>query len=490
MPLTSIRWKRAALVGCVVFMIQVGFLLLATYVLHSYGATLRGLVENQDAIEFIDLAVSLHETGSFTFPPDYYPDGVQRPETFRTPGYPLLVAGIFGIFGNPGTSDDSRASFYILLIFLCAVSSAAAGALYGVARMLEMPEGASSAAGILFGASPAVIFLPTSGMGSDTVFVFLFILSLFFLLKLEEGRFPLYAALIGATMGYATLVRPAALYISIALFLMLPLFTQRSWRPLPRPAILAVLIASLVFGASISPWIIRNYSVAGHASLSSIPAYNFANYNIPRFLAAKEGANEHEEQAKIQASVGNPPDKRYRSFEYTDELTAINSAFLRDNLVPYTVFHAYASVPFFLGSGVNVAYAVIAIETKWQFRAPFFPHIDDNLSKLAYGGSFSGVVRNLLTYWPATFERIVWAALFVLMLASPFAATSVRQRKFFVFGILMTGFIVVLSSPVVQPRYRVPVEPFVWIAAVCSVPALLRTLTSFRRRNPYTPGNG
>lgn len=451
-----------------VFIFQIGFLVGCAKLLNLYDGSLWKQVQQQDSAEYYTLAQSLLADGRF------YLDGFPVPETFRTIGYPAIVAGIFAVTGGSGyapgrvppTPGDS---FYIVLGFIALVAAATSALVYGIATELRLPRGYAIAAGFLFGVSPAVLFLPVSGMGSDMVFAFLLALALYLVLHFPATRQPfILAASIGFVMGLGTLTRPVGQYFSLLLILAIPFMVAPRWFP-SKHSLLISAVAFLTFLATVAPWLIRNYHVAGHAAISSIPPYSFAHYNIPQFLAHYKGTSEGAELKVIDDSLGNPPDKINRSFAFTDEYSEINKAFVREYYFPYAIFHAFKMLPFFLGSGIDVSYAVLAIETKWQLHVPFLPHVDENLSNLVYSGDYVGILKNLLKYWPATLERLVWAALFLGVLLAPFLARDTFRRKFFIFSILTIGLAAFLASPVAQPRYRVPVEPLIWTAGLFSL---------------------
>lgn len=457
--------RTVTIICGVVFAAQVVFLVGVALLIHPYNGTIWLLVTKQDAAEYYSLAQSLLADGQFllhSFP---------VPEQFRTIGYPAVIAAVFALTGGseyvPGiVLPQIGDSFYISLGFLCLLGAATSAVTYALALSLGLERRFAIAAGILFGLSPAVIFLPVSGMGSDMVFVFLFMTALYLVSQLPAKRPLLYAAAIGAIMGYATLTRPVGQYFALLIILAIPFFVDARWFPRSRRAYLLGGVAFVAFCIVITPWLIRNHRVAGHFAISSIPPYSFYNYNIPQFLAFHRRTSEVDEQKQLEAQLGNPSSITYRSFAYADRINEYNAQFIKEYFFPYAIFHGIKTIPFFLGSGIDVSYAVIAIETKWQLNIPFLPHVDENLSRLVYSGDYLGVIKNLLRYWPATLERLVWACLFFLTLLSPLLARDMRSRKFFILGILFIGMTAVMASPVVQPRYRIPVEPIIWISAL------------------------
>ena len=464
-----------------VFCLHLAFLFGCAKLLHFYDATLWEQVQKQDSSEYYSLAQSLLADGRF------YLDGIRIPETFRTIGYPAIIAGVFAVTGGsdfvPGKAAPQWGdSFYIVLGFLALLAGATSALVVGIGEKLLIPHPFALAGGMLFGISPAVLFLPVSGMGSDMVFAFLFTLCLYLLLNLLDSPRPwIYALIIGVLMGIGTLSRPVGQFFSLVTIIAVPFMAGQNWIP-RRREILIGMIALLSFLVTISPWLLRNYQVAGHLSISSIPVYSFAHYNIPAFLAHHHGTPEGEELKKISNMVGNPPDKLNRSFAFTNAYEEINADFLREYFAPYLAFHIFKTLPFFLGSGLDVSYAVLAIETQWRLHIPFLPHVDENLSDLVYERDFGGVLKNLMTYWPATLERIMWLMLFSGTLAAPFLTKNTLHRKYYIFGIAVIGMAGLLSSPVAQPRYRIPVEPIAWVSGIF----VLTVAISFAQRKLFS----
>lgn len=454
--------RELIIVLSVVACIHAVFLFGTSIILNEFGGSIHSTVTQQDAAEFFSLGQSLIGDGNF------FVHGIRIPETFRTIGYPAVIAGIFSLTGGstyvPQLAPPSWGdAFYVTIGFLSLLGVATSGLILGIAQRIGVPNRLALAAGIVSGMSPAALLLPLTGMGSDAIFVFLIAVSLYLVLLFPTTDSPgRIAASIGALLGAATLTRPVGQYFAILFILGLPLFYTLRTHVRFRDSL---VYSGIVFGSFlviISPWIVRNYYVAGQASISSISVYSFANYNIPLFMSFHKGIPMDESQKKILDSIGNPPDRIYRSFAYTDALREINASFVAEYWRPYALFHVIKAIPFFLGSGVDVVYATIGTETQWRFRVPFLPHTDDNLSTLVYRGEWSEAAQTLVRFWPATIERLSWATLFGLVLVSPFLAATPLARRFGIFAIVVIGTAAFLASPVAQPRYRIPIEPFVW----------------------------
>lgn len=219
-----------------------------------------------------------------------------------------------------------------------------------------------------------------------------------------------------------------------------------------------------------------------HFSLTSQFAFNPFYYNLPIFYAWQNGTGEDAERIKLMDEVGTRDVYALvNGFTYSDELSLRAKTFLKDNLVPYGFFHLYKTIPFFVGSGVNVIYATITNEIPRMPDVPFFPRATQNTATLFYGGEFGAVTKNILYYWPSTLERLLWLVVFVLAFAAPFV-TKGRTQRFVILGAALTIVIALLASPIAQPRYRLPAEPFIWLSAAFTCAILVPSLGAFLRK--------
>jgi 4-amino-4-deoxy-L-arabinose transferase-like glycosyltransferase len=473
----------------VVFVLQLAFLAGSAVLLAHYGESLYQLASGQDS-EYIPLAHTMLEKGTFELPPRYFPTSLPVPESFRTPGYPAFVALVFSLSGGssfvPGIDPPQWGDgFYILLVALCALSAITSGLIYLIARRLALSPLFALSAGVLFGMSPAVIFLPVTALGSDVLYVFFLAAALLFLITLREARHPWWSAsALGLLLGLGTLTKPVGLYLSLIILVSLPFFAMHAWPRTRRPFLL-LAVSLAVFAATLLPWYIRNAYVFGHFGLSSVPAHTIAHLHIPMFLSWYQGADENTEEAKLMAAVGGGDPYALRSFLYTDKFKEIELGFFHTYLFPYALFHTLKMGTFFLASGMNVQYVVFNIESGGGFNLPFFPTTEHNLASLLYSGNFIAALQNLAQFWPATIERLVWFILFALAFAAPFLTTG-HARKFAILGVVFTITLAALASPIAQPRYRIPAEPFIWISAAL---ALSSIISSARRSGMGTGTN-
>ncbi len=414
--------------------------------LASHGGSMANVINHQDEQEYVSIAHSMIALGEFRI------NGGVETETFRTIGYPAFAAFILLL---------TAGSFWAIYMSHTLITGLTAAITTWVAELIGLSRRTSIVAGILFGLSSGPFLLTTSGMGSDKIFPLLYALSAALLLTFTATNRLKRAALMGAIMGIATLVRPIGILASLPLFTAILFVPPLTVFPTIPERVRATTIALLVFIAVMVPWHYRNYELAGRFSLSSLPVYNFVYYNIPLYLAGWEGKNEIAERDRIIAELGNPNLMTLRGYFYHDELAVMQKEFIKEKVVPYTLFHVYKMIPFFLGSGFNVAHAILAVEAP-SMRSSLFPTEQENLTSAILRGDYAVVWRNITAYPVVTLERLSWLIIFGLAFLSPLFAPAGPLRRFLVLASLFILSMAFLSSPVIQPRYRVPIEPLLW----------------------------
>ncbi len=450
--------------GALVSILHGAIFLGVAVLVSQHGGSMAHIVDTQDQGEFVTLGYELVATGRFFYLYD-------TPETFRTIAYPAVMAGTFLLSGGWFWAP------YILHAIFHGITAAATAWLahaIGLARRWALATGA------LFGISSGTILLTVSGMGSDIMYTSLYIVAACMLWKYAETRLVRYALFVGVLAGVATLTRPIGILGTMPLIAGILFLTSGSIRERLRHSWRPTALAILAFVLVVSPWMARNERVAGHFSLSSLPVYNFVYYNVPMYLSFANQSVEEDERNAILARLGNPNLYTLRGYTYSDELSNEQISFLREHGFGYLAFHIYKMIPFFLGSSLNVAHVVVSTEAPALF-IPLFPKVQENLTSKALAGDWRGVLANLQRYWIVTLERLVWAGIFALAFLSPFFARG-QTRLFLIFACIIILANAFLTSPVFQPRFRVPAEPFIWIPAIYTAHALFAWLKARSRK--------
>lgn len=171
------------------------------------------------------------------------------PTTYRGPGYPYPLAGLYELFG-----DDFRQPTAFLQSILAALTVALVfyiGKRFARARVGYL-------AALLAAVHPLLIWY-TPRFRYEPLFTFLFMLAVFFALRVKDNRQPRDAAFMGVFFGLSALVNQISLPLVLGLFLVLLVLQFKEWKALLLPMGVAVGTAILV----ILPWMIRNYNESG-----------------------------------------------------------------------------------------------------------------------------------------------------------------------------------------------------------------------------------
>lgn len=179
-----------------------------------------------------------------------------QPNAYVTPGYPLFLTAIFALGGSPFTVQLIQAVLGALTLLPLAL----------LARDLVDDRAAIITAGLL-ALYPAWLRAPAYLL-TEVLFAFTFSLYLWLQWRAMARPSGRWAALAGASLGLAVLVRPvlAPLLPLPWLYLMLQERSLRLWRP--------ALWAAGGFLLVMAPWWIRNWLTLGQLILSATQTGN------------------------------------------------------------------------------------------------------------------------------------------------------------------------------------------------------------------------
>ncbi|HYM77698.1 MAG TPA: glycosyltransferase family 39 protein [Candidatus Dormibacteraeota bacterium] len=180
-------------------------------------------------------------------------DGMTGPTAWEPPLYPYLIGGVFKVFGI-----YTHASAWVLLSINSLFATLTCIPIFLIAQR-TFGEGVAKWSAYAWGLNPYVWYWSIHWIW-DTTFT-PFILACIFLLALKLQDWPGWQgwALFGALYGIGALANPTML--AFLPFCGLWIWRQRYRRGLP--SLGGVVMASVVFWAALSPWLVRNYEVFG-----------------------------------------------------------------------------------------------------------------------------------------------------------------------------------------------------------------------------------
>lgn len=370
-----------------------------------------------------------------------------HPEIFRTPGYPLFLAISKGIFHTDLVA--------IFLQFLCTVGIALL--IFNISKRF-FPEKIAAISAIVFLSEPSVIVY-TVTIASDILFSFLFLLAIYLIFFKRISYFSSFIS--GLFLGYATLTRPIAMYfIIIAIIFYLALRLKESDRKI---IMLNIAVFCLGFFLLISPWLIRNYKIFGKMTISSLAGYNLFHYNLPEFYSFKNKISPDEARFSLKKELGvdlqNLNDDILKEGQYVKVLGTISMNHLRKDFFSYFSFHLFKTIPFFFSSSIKNAIVIKDNISGNSMRETKY----NNISTAIMRFNIRKLVEIFKSEWLIFFERFLWLILIILAIFPVFKKDT---RIFSIFFISIILYFAVLTGPVSYVRYRLPVEPFIFILAI------------------------
>lgn len=410
-----------------------------------------------DSREYVALAKNLvhHQTFSRDAAPPF------RPELFRTPGYPLLLALPFAVFG-------SWLAWPLLLQLL--LSLATIWLTWKLALELGLAPRTAALAALLVALSPNLAFL-SSKLVSEALFTPLLLICLLLLNRFRlAGRVAdLVAA--GACSGLLVLTRPIATFfpVLIAAYLLWPRFRIRNWQLGIRNSTLLLACASVV----VAPWVIRNGTKTGRYIISTASEHNIYLYDAATVLAAEKritipqardsmmaeaqarfgplDTNDEATMWQKLAAVARPHFFRKPALAVPVWLFGVSADFLNPISVGPLLIHAGSSPA---PRSANLLQSSIGLLARGRFTEAF-----STAWRVRVGGAplFILVVLALATMFNLI---LIWFGL---------ASLFLRRARSLLWLLLPILYFTFLTGTVGDARFRAPIEPLLCLFAALAL---------------------
>lgn len=409
-----------------------------------------------DATEYHALARNLCEHGTFS-------TSTSAPleiDYWRTPGYPIVLATMMGVVGkSPALLVLAQQVFSILNV----------GLVFVMARH-HMSERRALLVGLLYLVAPYRLYYAT-WLLATTVFSTSILCLWWLWWRWRRSPTLPRSAMIGAICGVTVLVRPIALLLPVALFVhMVTVCRPPADHAMVRrrTSWLAGAVSAICCAAVLTPWIVRNRVQSGHWALSSQTGIVLAYFKATEVvLWQSERSGDRYEETSLHPDDLNKPhvvwdeiDRRLQE-HFREQPTEVTQTLTwrhlaqgnRSKLDPFAVSQALT----------RIAWAML-----WE-------------RPLQTAGFCAGRGLELLVFplHLATTDRLpgsqrlryvglggAYAALLVLAVAN-----VIRNRGvwgFCFFPLAGTVCLILTTVPQLDPRFRVPMLPFLLVLALRS----------------------
>jgi 4-amino-4-deoxy-L-arabinose transferase-like glycosyltransferase len=411
-------------------------------------------MHSPDAAAYVKPAEALLHQGRF------YVDN--QPEVFHTPGYPLLLL--------PGVAAGQ-----VELVTFCIqwiMSVATIWLVYQMALELFGDRRAAFGAGLLMAIEPlAVIY--TSALLSETLFTFVFVLSLRYLIRYlsSNSRFDLVAC--GLLLAAATYVRPVSYYLPAAL--MVGLMARALWLRQPRVRLAHCGLFAVACFVPLAAWQMRNAQVADYPAFSASGQFNLYFHQAAWAVAQRTGQTLESVQDEFGGASGKDLDKVHpelRGASRTERYAFMareGKRLIRENLPYWMKAEIRNALRIALNPGGT---SLLQLAARTPVVRPLRPASEGVLA----------TVRQMANETPA----LLYASLALGMTVGVTYLLSIvgwlaglRRRPWEMLALLgIGGYLIVVSSGVVEARMRHPIMPILCLLGGAGVVAIRRWAVS------------
>ncbi len=222
-----------------------------------------------DTLSFIIPAKKLIEFGHFLNFDD-------KPELFRTPGYPLLlIPGL--LVGNVET---------VTILFQIILDCFTVYLIYKIALLLFKRDNIAILCALLYAIEPLPILRSTLLM-SETLYTTLLTLFLKLLLEYLENKSLKHLVFAAITLAASIYVRPVGYYLPFLITAILLIWNLTKMQE-RKFLIIHTCIFFVVAMGSIGIWQVRNYVAAGYSGFAAVSDYNLYCYNGASLIASQK----------------------------------------------------------------------------------------------------------------------------------------------------------------------------------------------------------
>ncbi len=425
----------------IVFVLYVGIRLVPFF--STFNNTSRFFLV--DSYEYSLLGVNIAQHGYYT------PHGGE-PGLRRSPGYPLYLAAVYKLFGVKPA---------IALFLQIVLSGLIPLFLYMNAELLFSKRVARIASVLSIVEPVSIIY--ANLLLSETLFVVFLLLSTYFFIKSMKNK-NTTALFVSAIMtGIGAYFRPVILYLPLAYAFMYIAVSWLSFKDRIKYALGIVLIT----GLTVLPWVTRNYIVDRYKGFCSIQDINLYYWRAAGVISDMEHLPLREVQDRLEKAV---PSGLSLANKYQ---------FLRDKAVSVIIHHPYAYLKVMLKGSINM---LLSPERYAVFK---LADIKPRFLGIMWQGHSIHQALNMLMSDPVIVSSVVmYQLLFTLIIGLLIAigmliiAGEGFIKELLIMLFIIAYFVVVSAGPEAEPRFRLPVLPYMLIIAAFALSSLFTSVAS------------
>ena len=405
-----------------------------------------------DAPGYHNIAVNLLGNNVFSRSknPPYVPD------IFRTPVYPFFLALIYFIFGIKP---------YAAIFFQLIIGSLNCVLAYKIGEII-FDKKTALLTGLIMAFEYSSILL-CNQLLTGTLFIFLFIVHVYFLVRFlkQDNNWDLIYS--GIFLGLSTLCRPVSVYFFLFIVGIFFLYFRKNLRT----GILRYTILILAFLITIIPWMARNYTVSGKFLVSSVQE-KVLGWNMPHLIKLKvvnQQKNEIHNPSPGLSKIRNGHQKMPTKKNIINAALSDIKMYLK-GIIRFFMIPGSSGYPNILGLkdnrlDLNLIWAVGPWET---------------VKIAVQEKSVLGIV--LMCFFLSFLTILYFTMCFGIY-------TAIKETKFinvFLFIMIIVYFAIATGPSGFSPRYRAPIMPFIILLSCYGIVKLHIRFNEYKTKRMIT----
>ena len=376
-------------------------------------------------------------------------------DAFRTPAYPLFLAGIYSVFGYKP---------YLAIIIQIFLSSLTCILVYKMGEVF-INKNIGFIGGLLLALDfPTAVY--ANLLLTESLFAFLFLFTIYFILKFfkeEKRRYLLWS---GGFLGISALCRPMIQYFIILMVLVFLLVYRKDIKK----GILNYFLYLLIFLAAISPWAFRNYLTYGNFKLSTMQGYNLLFYNAAYLESYQKGGHDH-----LQITREEMRAETDRIFADRGVVSPFEKSKLYQKKALKMIFAdpgLYAKIHLM---GVAKIFAIPTFPLSERiFGVPLDRTVATAVGKSFLTEKFGEALRDFNRFFIQNWKALLYLPplmlyLLFLYLLAGYGSHQIVKKKDLVFTFFLFLLIIIYHVFIVGPagvaRFRIPLMPYIDLIA-------------------------
>lgn len=404
-----------------------------------------------DAKEYNRLAINVVENHIFSA--DSIPP--YRPEHSRPPLYPLFMAMLYAILGK-----------YPLLVVSAQVIIGALTVivLFLLVLRITASKKLSFIASLLFALSPNASFF-SAQLYTETLFSFLLLLAFYFFITYIQHRKTHHLFISAFTLGLSTLTRVVSLYLPIFLVIFLLYLYRKEISKLVIP----LLLFLAMYYITLSPWYVRNFVVFKKpviVEINLLPGHAAMLEANLKKISVQQASDLLENELRVRAE----------NYPQVDTANPVEMARLGRKIGVEHIKKApliYAKIHF-MGMLANLTIPLGFTHLLSYFTGTSFEQLGsktavlhDTFVLLSRGKIWSGLKllwENRVKYLPKGILMLFLGCLFYQITILSFTVMGLfrpyAKKRTIVLFVLVILYFLMVTGPLVEARFRAPLEPF------------------------------